>query len=103
MSWDLIVIIVLIIAVVLFFRKFNSFVYFIAILDMLLRILTFIKNNIGLSEISNLIGRYIPSSIPALIDKYTNGIVYTIVIWAFVIIMIIFLGYTIRIFWKKKK
>lgn len=103
MSWDLIVIIVLIVAVVLFFRKFSSFVYFIAILDMILRILTFIKNNIGLPDVRALIGKYIPASIPALIGKYTDGIFYTIVMWAFVIIMCIFLGYTIRIFWKKKK
>ena len=103
MSWDLVVIIVLIIAVVLFFRKFSSFVYFIAILDMLLRIFSFIKNNIGFPDVSALIGKYVPSSIPSLIDKYTDDILYIILMWAFVIVMCIFLGYTIRIFWKKKK
>ncbi len=103
MSWDLIVIIVLVVAVVLFFRRFSSFVYFIAILEMVLRILTFIKNNIGLPDVSHLIGTYVPASIPALIDKYTDGVVYTVLVWAFVVIMCIFLGYTIRIFWHKKK
>lgn len=103
MSWDLIVIAILIIAVVLFFRKFSSFVYFMAILEILLRILTFIKNNIGLPDVSSLIGKYVPSSIPSLINKYTDGIICLLLEWAFVIIMGIFLGYTIRIFWKKKK
>ena len=103
MSWDLIVIAILVVAVVLFFRKFSSFVYFVAILDMLLRILTFIKNNVGLPDVSALIGKYVPASIPALIGKYTDGVIYTILMWCFVIIMAIFLGYTIRIFWKKKK
>ena len=87
----------------MFLRKFSSFVYFIAILEILLRILTFIKNNIGLSDVSSLIGKYVPSSIPALIDKYTDGTISILLHWAFVIIIGIFLGYTIRIFWKKKK
>lgn len=100
---DLVVLIVLIILVVMFFKRFSSFVFFMAIVDILLRILTFIKNNIGLDDVSQLIGKYVPTSIPGIINKYADGVVNTILQWAFVILMCIFLSYIIKIFIKKKK
>ena len=100
---DLIVLIVLILVVVMFFKRFSSFVFFMAIVDILLRILTFIKNNIGLPDVSALIGKYVPESIIGIINKYSSGIVNTILQWAFVVIIIIFLSYIIKIFIHKKK
>lgn len=100
---DLIVLIILILVVVMFFKRFSSFVFFMAIIDIFLRIMTFIKNNIGISDISNIIGKYLPESIIHIIHKYTNGIVSTVLDWCFVVIMIIFLSYIIKIFLKKKK
>lgn len=102
---DLIVLIVLMIVVIMFFKRFSSFVFFIAIIDIFLRILTFIKNNIGLPDVAALIGKYLPESIIDIIDKYTNSIplLNTILRWAFIIIMIIFLSYIIKIFIHKKK
>ena len=41
---DLIVLIILILIVVMFFKRFSSFVFLMAIIDIGLRILTFIKN-----------------------------------------------------------
>lgn len=100
---DLIVLIVLILVVIMFFKRFSSFVFFMAIIDMFLRILTFIKYHIGLPDVASLIGKYIPESILAIIDKYTSGLFQTILEWAFVIIMIIFLSYVTKIFIHKKK
>lgn len=102
---DLIVLIVLMIVVIMFFKRFSSFVFFIAIVDIFLRILTFIKNNIGLPDVAALIGKYLPENIIDIIDKYTNSIplLNTILRWAFIIIMIIFLSYIIKIFIHKKK
>ncbi len=100
---DLIVLVVLILVVVMFFKRFSSFVFFIAIIDILLRILAFIKQNIGLPDVAALIGKYFPESILAIIGKYTSGLLYTVLAWAFVIIMMIFLSYIIKIFWNKKK
>ena len=57
---DLIVLVVLILLVILFFKRFSSFVFSIAIIDMFLRIITFIKYNIGLPDVSAVIGKYIP-------------------------------------------
>lgn len=100
---DVIVLAILIVVVIMFFKRFSSFVFFMAIVDILLRILTFIKNNIGLADVSALIGKYVPASIPAIIDKYCGGIVNTLLQWAFVVLMIIFLSYIIKIFIHKKK
>lgn len=100
---DVVVLVILMVIVVMFFKRFSSFVFFMAIVDILLRILTFIKNNIGLPDVSALIGKYVPASIPAIIDKYCNGLINTIFQWGFVIIMCFFLGYIIKIFIRKKK
>lgn len=100
---DLVVLIILILIVIMFFKRFSSFVFFMAIVDIFLRIMAFIKYNIGLQDISNIIGKYLPESIIGIIHKYTNGLVATILDWCFVFIMIIFLSYIIKIFIKKKK
>ncbi len=100
---DLVVFIILLVIVIMFFKRFSSFVYFIAIVDIMLRILTFIKNNIGLPDVAALIGKYIPESVLAIIGKYADGIVYTVLAWVFVFIMMIFESYIIKFFIKKKK
>ena len=100
---DLIILIILILVVVMFFKRFSSFVFLIAIIDIFLRVLTFIKHNIGLPDVSALIGKYIPENIIAIINKYSSGLINTILQWTFIIIMIIFLSYIIKIFIHKKK
>ena len=100
---DLIILIVLIVIVIMFFKKFTSFVFFMAIIDILLRILTFIKDNIGLKDVSSLIGKYVPGSIFDIIDKYSKGSINILLKWAFVIIMCFFLFYVTKIFIKKRK
>ena len=100
---DLIVLVILMVIVIVFFKKFTSFVFFIAIVDILLRVLTFIKDNIGLKDVSNLIGKYVPASIFEIIDKYSKGSINILLKWAFVIIICFFLYYVTKIFIKKRK
>ena len=102
---DLIVLIIAIIIVIMFFRRFSSFVFFVAIVDIFLRILAFIKNNIGLKDVAAVIGKYLPESVIDIIEKYTHGIPVLCIIlkWCFVLLMAIFLGYIIKIFIHKKK
>lgn len=100
---DLIVLIVLILIVVMFFKRFSSFVFFIAIIEIFLKIISFIKNNIGLNDVKMLLDKYLPDNIFSIINKYSSGVINIIFKWIFVIIMIIFLSYVIKIFLKKKK
>ena len=99
---DLGVIIVLLIFIAVFFKRFSSFVYGFAIIDIFLRIMTFVKNN-TVQELHDLIGKYLPESIASVIGKYTSGIVYTILMWAYVIVFATFLAYIVTYFIKKKK
>lgn len=102
---DLIVLIILVIIVLMFFKRFSSFVFLMAIIEVTLRILTFIKNNIGIKEIRDVIGKYLPENVFGIINRYTeNGGTFNIILkWAFVVIMTFFLVYIIKIFLKKKK
>ncbi len=102
MYWDLIIIGVLITAVIFFYKDFKSFIYLIGSIDILLRILNFIKENSNVKELNDLIKAYFPKSIPDIIGKYTDGTFYTIIMWLYVIVFAIFLGYIIRTIIKRK-
>ena len=99
---DVIIVLILLAVVIFLFRRFSSFVYAVAIIDIFLRILTFIRDN-SVPELKSLIGKYFPESIAAIIGNYTDGIFYTILMWAYVIIFAIFLGYITKYFIKKRK
>lgn len=102
MEFDVVLLLILIVAGIIFFRTFKASVYFVACLDIFFRILTFVKNNINISDVSNFISKYFPESIPQIIYKYTSDIVIDILLWAYVILFAIFLGYTVKILWKKR-
>lgn len=102
MSFDAVLLIILIVAGVCFFRKFSSSVYFIASLDIFFRILTFVRDHIGVKEISEFIRAYFPESIPSVIYRYTDGVLSTILMWVYVALFAVFLFYTVRILWKKR-
>jgi len=99
---DLVIILVLMAIVILVFKRFSSFIYFVGIVDIFLRTMTYIKQMLNVKEISNFIGKYIPSSIPSILGNYSEGILYDVLMWLYIIGMIIFLSYLIRTFFKKK-
>ena len=99
---DLIVIIVLMVLVMIFFRRFSSFVYFTAILDILFRLITFIKLELTKGVLFNFLSKYIPESIPSVLNHYSSGLLYLILLWGYIIIMFIFEGYVIRTFFRRK-
>ena len=100
---DLIVLVVIILAVFIFFRKFSSVLYAIFIFDLILRGLTYIKWNINVADVTKIINKYIPESIPAIIGKYLDGVFYTIVMWIYIALLFIFIGYLIKTFVKKRR
>lgn len=99
---DIGILLVFLVIVIVFFRKFSSFVYAIAIMDIFFRIMAFIKNN-TVKEVHDLIGKYLPESIGAIIHKYTSGVLCTILMWVYVIFFCIFLYYIVCYFISKKK
>lgn len=98
----IILILIIIILVLLFKRTFSSLIYAIAIVDIFLRIITFIKLNLLKGELYTFVNNYFPASLPSLIDKYSNGIVYSILMWMLLLVYILFEFYIFRTFLKKR-
>ena len=99
---DAIIFLILLVVVIIFFKRFSNTVFFVAIFDILLRILTFLRDN-TFKEVKTFLSKYIPENIPHIISKYTHGTFYTLLVWLYAIIMMTFLYYVIRIFIKRKK
>ncbi|MFA5604081.1 MAG: hypothetical protein WDA12_04475 [Bacilli bacterium] len=93
---ELIIIFVFLIAITFVFKKFDTFVYSLAALDIFLRIVHFLKGNLMSAEIYQFINQNFPTSIPSLINKYTNGIFNEVLIWIYVINFIVFEIYIIK-------
>jgi len=98
----MIILIVIGAILVAIFKKFSSLVYYLVSVDILLRILTFIRIKFQIPELSNLLAKYIPNDLFYIFDKYTSGIFNDILTFAYVIVVIIFEFYIIRTFIKKK-
>ena len=102
MYLDAIIVVALILVAFCWFRRFSKFVYAFAIIDLFLRLLNYIANNIGIKGFDKWVNSIFPNSIPAIINNYTNGIVSTVLIWIYIGLMVIFLFYVIRTFVRKK-
>lgn len=98
----IILIAVIVLFVFLFKRTFSSFVYAVAVTDIFFRIVTYLKIKLTSGALYTFIDRYIPQNIPSVIEKYTNYEFSIVLIWGYVILMIVFEFYAIRIFMKKR-
>lgn len=100
---DLVVLIVLLVFVIVYSKRFQTYMFGFGMIDILFRILNLINGFIPIGEIREFINTYIPASIPSVINNYTKGIFNTILILVYIIIMVIFLYYVVKIFIKRKK
>ena len=100
---DIVLIIIVLGAVlVMIFKKFNSFVYYVGMVDIFLRILAFISANLPLDFLSNFISTYFPKSLTNIIEIYSSGIFEIVLSWLLLIVYCVFDFYIARIFFKKK-
>lgn len=99
---DAIIIVALVIVSFCWFRSFSKTIYAVAIIDIFLRLLHHISANIGIKGFYEWVKSIFPTSIPSLLSNYMNGIVLTVFIWIYVVIMVIFLFYVTRTFIRKK-
>lgn len=100
---DIVLIIIVLGAVlVMIFKKFSSFVYYIAMVDIFLRILAFISANLPLAFLSNFLNTYFPKSISNIIEIYSSGIFEVVLMWLLLIVYCIFDCYIFKAFLKKK-
>ena len=100
---DLIILIVFLVLIVVYSKRFQTYIFGLGMTDIFFRILEFLKNNIPIKGIKGELSKYVPSSIPNIINKYTDGTISLLLVWAYVIVMIIFLYFIAVIFFKRKK
>ena len=99
---DLIIFILVVCIILSSFRSFNAFIYFMALAEILLRLLSFLSERLPFGEVTTWIRENVPSSIQALINSYSSGILNDILSWGLFICFAIFWYHTFRIFLKKK-
>lgn len=96
----IIIILIIIILVLLFKRTFSSVIYSIAIVDIFLRLVEFLKINLG-GKIAAFLSA-VPASLNAVISNYTSGIIETIFYWLLFVVYILFEFYIIKTFLRKR-
>ena len=102
---DGIILIILVLIVCFYFRDFYKIVNAVAIIDIFLRIFYFIVHNVEIRGISEYVEKYLPESVPAIILNYKKvlgSLMCNLLIWVYVIIMGIFLFYTVKRFFRSK-
>lgn len=100
---DLIIIVILVAFTFVFFRRIDNVVYIICIIDLFLRIINKINSLLNISALNDIVSKYLPSSILGIINNYSSGIINNILVWFYIAIYVVFLGYLIKYFFKKKK
>ncbi len=100
---DLIIIGLLLVVSCLMYKRFQFFIFTFAIIDLVLKVLYFLKSNISLGSFSTFINSYLPNGFEGLIDKYTTGGINIALSWVYIVIFIIFIFYCIKVLIKKKR
>lgn len=101
MSISVIVLIIALILIIVFFKDFNAFVYAFVMIDIFLRIVTYLKTYIVRDNAFGFFD-FIPESIPAIIKSFDFGTFNDIVMFLYVIIYMIFLGLMFSKFVNRK-
>ena len=100
---DLIVLGVSIVFVGIYSKRFQTYIFGFGMIDILFRILNIIKDFIPVKDIKSAINTYIPQAVPDVINKYTDGVLSSVLIWIYVVVMAMFLYLIVKVFIKRKK
>ena len=92
---DIVIIFVILLIVALVFKRLDNVIIFFGIIDVFLRILDYIGKN-TIDDVNKIINKIFPDSIPAIISNYSEGILESILMWIYVLLMILFVYYVFR-------
>lgn len=101
MSISVIVLIILLVLIIVFFRDFNAFIYSFVMIDIFLRIVTYLKTYL-LKDNAFGFFDFIPESIPAILKSFDLGSMNDIVMFLYVLVYMIFLGLMFSKFVNRK-
>ena len=92
---DIVIIFIVLLIVALVFKRVSNVIIFFGLIDIFLRIIDYIGKHTS-SDINNFINKIFPDSIPAIINKYSTGVLEDVLMWVYVGLMILFLYYVFR-------
>jgi len=92
---DVLIIFIILLIVALVFKRFDNVIIFFGIIDVFLRILDYIGKN-TIEKVNEIINKIFPDSIPAIITSYSEGVLESILMWVYVVLMILFVYYVFR-------
>lgn len=99
---SLIILLVILVLILVVCRNFASFLYAFAISDIVLRIIAFINSQLNVASVNNILGKF-PNSIEAMIAADSSGVIYTVLMWIYVALYMVFVSYLIPTFFRKRK
>lgn len=101
MQIQFMIFLIALIAVIVFFKNFNACVYFVVMVDIFLRIFTYLKTYILKDGAFDFLG-LIPTNVPAIIQSFDMGVFNEIIMILYLIIYIVFEVLIIKTFIRKK-
>lgn len=101
MTVQLLIFILALVAVIFFFKNFNACVYFIVMVDIFLRIVTYLMEHYFRADAFSFLDA-IPSNVLEILNSLELGAFNEILVIMYVIIYIIFEVLLVRFFIKRK-
>lgn len=101
MSIPFIIFLLGLILVIVFFKNFYSAVYFVVIVDIFLRIVTYLKVNILRDDAFGFLN-FIPADVPSILNSLNLGAFEGIFMALYIIVYIVFEGLIISTFFHRK-
>lgn len=101
MSIEFIIFIIALVAIIVCFKNFYSGVYFVVIVDIFLRVVTYLKDNLIRADVLDFLN-YIPASVSEIILSFNVDILTDVLLFIYVAIYIVFEVIIIKQFIKKR-
>ena len=101
MTVPVIILVIALILIIVLFKDFNAFVYSVVMIDIFLRIVTYLKAYIIKDSAFGFLN-FIPESIPAIIKSFDLGMFIDIIMFLYIVIYMIFLGLMFSKFVNRK-
>lgn len=100
---DIVVIVIIVLGLItLTLKGFRGFIYYLIMMDILLRIVNVVSSIIPIEEVSAFLIKYFPVSLNNIVTMYTNDVFETVLLWGIVLVYFIFEYYLIKSFIKGK-
>lgn len=101
MSVEFAIFIVALIAIIICFKNFYSGVYFVVIVDIFLRVVTYLKTNLIRADVLDFVN-YIPANVAEIIRSFNVDVLTEVLLFVYVAIYIVFEVIIIKQFIKKR-